>query len=47
MSNGTSAWVTVLLRLPLFYNPDTAGHRVAVEDDKFLDRALSIETCWP
>ena len=41
---------TVLLRLPLFYNPDATGHREPVEEEKFLDtaeRALSTETCWP
>ena len=32
-------WLTVLLRLPLFYNPDAAGHRNPIEDDKFLDTA--------
>lgn len=42
MSNGTSGWVTVLLRLPLFYNPDASGHREPVEDDKFLDTADEI-----
>lgn len=35
MGNGTSGWVTVLLRPPLFYNPDAAGRRAPVEDDKF------------
>ena len=39
MSDGRSGWITVLLRLPLFYNPDTTGHRAQVEDDKFLDTA--------
>ena len=39
MSNGTSGCVTVLLRLPVFYNPDAAGRRAPVEDDKFLDTA--------
>ncbi len=42
MSNGTSGWVTVLLRLPLFYNPDLSGHREPVEDGKFLDTADEI-----
>jgi hypothetical protein len=32
MSNGTTSWITVLLRLPLFYNPDAAGQRASVED---------------
>ena len=39
MSNGTNDWITVLLRLPMFYNPDAAGYRAPVEDDKFLDTA--------
>jgi len=39
MSNGTTGWITVLLRLPVFYNPDAAGYRASVEDDKFLDTA--------
>ena len=29
----------MLLRLPVFYNPDAAGYRASVEDDKFLDTA--------
>ncbi len=39
MSNGTTGWITVLLRLPVFYNPDAAGSRAPVEDEKFLDTA--------
>ena len=39
MGNGTIGWITVLLRLPVFYNPDAAGYRAPVEDDKFLDTA--------
>jgi hypothetical protein len=39
MSDGTTAWITVLLRLPVFYNPDTVGHRAPIENDKFLDTA--------
>jgi len=39
MSNGTTGLITVLLRLPVFYDPDAAGHRGSVEDDKFLDTA--------
>jgi hypothetical protein len=39
MSNGRTGWVTVLLRLPVFYNPDAARHRAPVEDDKFLATA--------
>jgi hypothetical protein len=41
MSNGTG-WVTVLLRLPVFYNPDAHGHRAPVEDEKFLETADEI-----
>ena len=39
MAAGSPAWVTVLLRLPLFYNPDAAGQRAPVEDEKFRDTA--------
>jgi hypothetical protein len=39
MSNSPTGWVTVLLRLPVFYNPDAALHRASVEDDKFLNTA--------
>jgi len=39
MANGTPGWVTVLLRLPLFYNPDATGAMAPVEDEKFLDTA--------
>ncbi len=39
MSNGTTGWITVLLRIPVLYNPDAAGHRAPVEEDKFLDTA--------
>src|SRR5438128_11502961 len=39
MSNGTTGWITVLLRLPVFDNPDAAGYRASIEDDKFLDTA--------
>jgi hypothetical protein len=39
MSRGPPGWVTVLLRLPVFYNPDAAGHRAPVEDEKFRQRA--------
>jgi hypothetical protein len=42
MSGGTSGWVTVLLRLPLFYNPDASGHREPVEEGKFLDTADEV-----
>ena len=39
MATGTPGWVTVLLRPPLFYNPDATGARAPVEDEKFLDTA--------
>ena len=39
MNNATTGWITVLLRLPVFYNPDAAGYRASVEDDKFLETA--------
>ncbi len=42
MANGTSGWVTVLLRLPLFYNPDASGYRAPVEDDKFRKTAEEL-----
>ncbi len=42
MSDGTSGWVTVLLRLPVFYNPDAAAHRAPVEDDKFIGTAEEL-----
>ena len=42
MSNGASGWITVLLRLPLFYNADASGHREPVEDEKFLDTADEV-----
>jgi hypothetical protein len=42
MSNGTSGWITVLLGLPLFYNPDASGRREPVEDEKFLDTADEV-----
>ncbi len=42
MTGGSLAWVTVLLRLPLFYNPDAAGQRVPIEDEKFLETADEI-----
>lgn len=42
MGNGTSGWVTVLLRLPLFYNPDASGYRAPVEDDKFRKTAEEL-----
>jgi hypothetical protein len=39
MSNGSIGWITVLLRLPVFYNADAAGYRAPVEDENFLDTA--------
>ena len=39
MTDAPARWVTVLLRLPLFYNPDATGARVPVEDEKFLETA--------
>ena len=44
MGNGTIGWITVLLRLPVFYNPDAVGYRAPVEDDKFLDTAGELPT---
>ena len=41
MSDGTT-WVTVLMRFPIFYNPDAHGHRAPIEDDKFLATADDI-----
>ena len=40
----TTRWVTVLLRLPLSYNPDAAGARAPVEETKFLDTANELAT---
>jgi hypothetical protein len=37
-----SGLVTVLLRLPLYYNPDAAGQREAVEDETFMRTAHEI-----
>ena len=34
--------VTILLRLPLFYNPDAQGKRELVEDEKFMRTAEEI-----
>jgi len=42
MTNGVSEWVTVLLRLPVFYNPDAAGRRAPVEDEKFVETANEL-----
>ena len=35
-------WVTVLLRFPLFYNPDPTGGRVSIEDVKYLETANEL-----
>jgi len=35
MTDAPAGWVTVLLRLPLFYNPDVTGARAPVKDEKF------------
>jgi len=42
MPEPTPGWVTVLLRLPLFYNPDATGARAPVEEEKFLETAEEI-----
>lgn len=39
MTDAALGWVTVLLRLPLYYNPDATGARGSVEDEKFLETA--------
>jgi len=39
MTDVPAGWITVLLRLPLFYNPDVTGARARVEDEKFLETA--------
>lgn len=39
MSKTPASWVTVLLRLPLLYNPDPTGAHVPIEDAKFLETA--------
>jgi len=43
MSEAGLGWVTALLRLPMFYNPDAAGHRAPIEDGKFVEPRPS----WP
>jgi len=35
-------WVTVLLRFPLFYNPDPTGGRVPIEDVQYLETANEL-----
>jgi hypothetical protein len=42
MSDPPSGWITVLLRLPLLYNPDPTGARAPVENEKFLQTADEI-----
>ena len=42
MTDGPSGWVTVLLRLPLLYNPDARGTRTPVEEEKFLETAEEL-----
>jgi hypothetical protein len=42
MSYASSRWMTVLLRLPLKYNPDVTGVRARIEDEKFLQTAEEI-----
>lgn len=42
MPDPAPEWVTVLLRLPLFYNPDATGTRAPVEEEKFLETAEEI-----
>ena len=39
MSNRTTGWIAVLLRLPVLYNADATGHRASVKDEKFLETA--------
>jgi hypothetical protein len=40
--SAASGLVTVLLRLPLYYNPDAAGQREVVEDETFMRTASEI-----
>jgi hypothetical protein len=42
MPDAPAGWLTVLLRLPLFYNPDPAGVRAPIEDAKFLETAEEL-----
>ena len=42
MSKGIARWVTVLMRLPVFYNPNAQGYRAPIEDDKFIETADEI-----
>jgi hypothetical protein len=34
--------VTALILLPTFYNPDAAGNRHAIEDEKFMQTATEV-----
>ncbi len=42
MPERASRLITVLIRLPLFYNPDARGEREPVEDEKFVRTADEI-----
>lgn len=42
MAGRASRLITVLMRLPLFYNPDARGEREPVEDEKFVQTADEI-----
>ncbi len=42
MPERASRLITVLMRLPLFYNPDARGERKPVEDEKFVQTAEEI-----
>ena len=42
MPERSAGIVTVLMRLPLFYNPDVQGEREPVEDEKFVQTADEI-----
>ena len=42
MPKRAPGFVTVLMRLPLFYSPDARGERKPVEDEKFLQTADEI-----
>ena len=42
MPDGSPGWVTVLLRLPLLYNPDPQGTRPPIEEEKFLETAEEL-----
>ncbi len=42
MPKRAPGFITVLMRLPLFYSPDARGERRPVEDEKFLQTADEI-----